>query len=612
MVLLDVLAQATDKPTRRGRRQTRSGSRRRFRSSRRGSSEVVGAIMLFGLVMASIMTVQVLAVPGWNADEEHLHAQRVQDELVSLDERALYSATTGTTQRVNVETTITYPSRFLFLSPGPATGAVSTSASANATLVNLTALDGSVEFFDGSNKVYETESLSYTPMYAYLEDQTETIYEGTVLYTVHDTGYEQVLRQNLVSGNQIHIMILDTNVAAITPETPIDIVPQSVAVRATPVTGVSGAPIEVTLPTQLSKEAWERALEDEMVANGGYVLNMTYVAPAEGSDIGFITVQFDGTATYDLRVSKVGLNTPSETQVPVYLAVVEGDNGHIPESGSTIVTLEARDEFNNPVAGVPVTIADNGTTPLGGTVEVRSKPGSTTVRTDSDGRATFVYTAPDSIVYGIIEDDTLNFSVTDVGQTVTYDSADVEMEVWDTAGRAADFIISEGRVIFTEEATGFVTVVGTAFTDGASGPNLPVFVDVMIDGVVEDPWNADVNNGGNPRSFYFSALPAGTEITVEGEAPTGGIGREVISTEDSSQVIVLRDGDPVPNYDGLGDQDDVETFLQDYTDYSDPDDPRMKLAENQAIFLFELGSTNTGSSTFDMQDLVVLVTLQTA
>ena len=35
----------------------------------------------------------------------------------------------------------------------------------------------------------------------------------------------------------------------------------------------------------------------------------------------------------------------------------------------------------------------------------------------------------------------------------------------------------------------------------------------------------------------------------------------------------------------------------------------MVLSKNQAIYLFELGTTNTGSSAFDLQDLVVLVTL---
>lgn len=588
----------------------RHSQRKPLRQSSRGAAEVVGGIMLFGLVMVAIMTIQVLAVPEWNAEEEFLHSARVQDDLITLDERAVYAATSGSSQRVNVETTVSYPARYVFLSPGPVTGSMAAATSSDITLENVLALDGSSEYLNGSVKVYGSESLSYTPTYTYLTDDGTTIYEGSVLYTVHETGYEQVLRQNLISGNQVHIMVVEADVHSMTTETPVDIVPLSVATKAAPVTGVAGNPINITLPTQLSEAAWERVLEDEMATNGGYVLDITYTDPAPGSDIGFVTITLDPAVTYDLRISKVGFNTPHETQVPAYLAVVEGENGHIPESASSVVVVEARDAFNNPVPGAPVTVSNNGTTPLGGTVDVQGVTGATTVRTDADGRATFVYTAPDTILYGVVEKDTLSFEVHDVLQTVTYDTTSFELEVWDTAGRAADFIISDGRVILTEEATGFVTILGSAIVSG--GDDVPVYADVLFDGVVTDPWSMDLNDGNNPRSFYFAAKPRGTEITVVAEA-TQGIGRAVESTEDSDQVIVLRDGDPVPDYKGLDDQADVEEYLRDYVDYTtDPDNPRMKLAENQAIFLFELGVTNQNSAGFDMQDLVVLVTLQTS
>ncbi len=83
---------------------------------------------------------------------------------------------------------------------------------------------------------------------------------------------------------------------------------------------------------------------------------------------------------------------------------------------------------------------------------------------------------------------------------------------------------------------------------------------------------------------------------------------EVDGLSGSQQVVVLRNGDTVPAYIPYGNQAEIETFLADYIDI----DGKVTIGESEAIYLFELGSTNQSSSAFDMQDLVVLVTMTSA
>ena len=79
------------------------------------------------------------------------------------------------------------------------------------------------------------------------------------------------------------------------------------------------------------------------------------------------------------------------------------------------------------------------------------------------------------------------------------------------------------------------------------------------------------------------------------------------SASGSPNVLVLRDGDAVPAIEPFQNQSSIVSFLQGYID--DATDT-VVLADNQAILLFELGTTDLSSSRADFQDLVVLVTLQ--
>ena len=186
-----------------------------------------------------------------------------------------------------------------------------------------------------------------------------------------------------------------------------------------------------------------------------------------------------------------------------------------------------------------------------------------------------------------------------------------------SADTTIDFGISEGRVVPTEEFAAKLTVLGAAITSG--GRDMPVTVQFRIGDRVIEPFGAyddaddgNINDHKGPRHHivqetFDASKPI--EVTATSWRTGGGVYLERNSYEESPSVKVLRNGDPVPDITGFDNQADAVHFVQKYID---PDTDTMLLDENQAIYLFELGTTRLSSSAADFQDAVVLITLGTS
>ena len=171
------------------------------------------------------------------------------------------------------------------------------------------------------------------------------------------------------------------------------------------------------------------------------------------------------------------------------------------------------------------------------------------------------------------------------------------------------FTIEDGAVVPNSGCEAAMTVLGTGFTYGAWGPNIDVRLDVTVGNTSYDPWPGNVNNAGNPRSHTFTDQPASAGITVAATADYNGeyvSPRTRRSDDEDGWVSVLRDGDAPPNTAGFGDQDAATSYVGPYLDAAGD----ISLSDNEAIYLFELGNGQTGSSA-DFQDVVVLVSLRT-
>lgn len=171
------------------------------------------------------------------------------------------------------------------------------------------------------------------------------------------------------------------------------------------------------------------------------------------------------------------------------------------------------------------------------------------------------------------------------------------------------FTVEGGSLVPVSGYSAEATVLGTGFTYGAGGPNIDIRLDVVIGNTSYDPWPGNVNNNGNPRSHTFTNQPAGAAISVAATGDENGVyiaPRTRWSNASTGWVYVLRDGDTPPNIGAFGDQDSAASYVAPYLDGAG----NIDLADNEAIFLFELGNSQTGSAA-DFQDVVVLVSLQT-
>lgn len=143
----------------------------------------------------------------------------------------------------------------------------------------------------------------------------------------------------------------------------------------------------------------------------------------------------------------------------------------------------------------------------------------------------------------------------------------------------------------------------------------PITCRLKIGNYTDDPWgnytnasDGNLNDGKNPR-FWKSLISfkADTNVTIEARSWEYDKRDEILTVSTSthsSNLKVLKNGDRVPNIPGFQDQDSIEDFIIDYIDNGS-----IKLKENEAIYLFELGNTNLNSSGADFQDLVILVSV---
>jgi len=196
-----------------------------------------------------------------------------------------------------------------------------------------------------------------------------------------------------------------------------------------------------------------------------------------------------------------------------------------------------------------------------------------------------------------------------------------------TEDEPVPFDIPGDKVVPSEEFALKVQILGAAISAGGAY-DVPVSTRIRVGGSSYEPFGefgkalaGNINDDNNPRQHVFpTKFPAGTSVSVLGKSWLKTNSKKKGNKEnhwqtymtvdgsasDSQQLIVLRHGDDVPDIEGYLDQGNLVDFVRDYVD---PDTDKIILDENQAIFLYELGTTNMSSSAADFQDLVVLVTL---
>lgn len=152
-----------------------------------------------------------------------------------------------------------------------------------------------------------------------------------------------------------------------------------------------------------------------------------------------------------------------------------------------------------------------------------------------------------------------------------------------------------------------VTVLGASYQIGTRrGKPVWGYVQAQVR-VGGGSWNQFFYNTQDkvkPNQTYFSSsVPAGQEIDFRARSYNGSRWLDWRSTGyQTENVIALVNGQRPPSTIPAFNQGNIESFLDPYLDAGG----YINIGPKDVIYLIELGQTNTSSSGFDLQDLVVL------
>ena len=127
----------------------------------RAVSEVIGSILVFGLLVALLAIVQTQAVPNANAEIEVKHSQSVQGDIADLQSAISRTGTFGGTESVTVETGMTYPSRLVLFNPPSVQGTLASGGPGNVSLENFSAERPDTDSYIGTDPNFTTHAISY-------------------------------------------------------------------------------------------------------------------------------------------------------------------------------------------------------------------------------------------------------------------------------------------------------------------------------------------------------------------------------------------------------------------------------------------------------------------
>jgi hypothetical protein len=404
----------------------------------RGVSEVIGSILVFGLLISLLVVVQTQAVPNANQDVEFQHNQQLQQDLSQTSEALSRTANTGSGEAVSVSTGTTYPPRLVLFNPPAPTGNLRSSDKARLGLVNISGTDpetrdyvfGTLGGFD--NTSMNTSRLAYQPDYnRYAAAPTTALEYGTVY---DETGNRTLVESTstVVDGKRINIRLLGEGVEASGE--------LSTTLQTEPISTGEGIPVRslgdytgtdsnltLQLPTEMSESAWRQELladaiddpggsagtapeADDTCAivaangtlvesssfgepnldNGRFVQDCRYIETSSGPN--YMELEFEPDTRYQLRMSKVGFESASpEDSAPKYVTLDERSVS-VNSEGEAQVSAVVRDRYHNPVSGVELyaNISDGRS---GAFVINDTGPAAknVSVTTDADGEATVTF-----------------------------------------------------------------------------------------------------------------------------------------------------------------------------------------------------------------------------
>jgi len=438
---------------------------------------------------------------------------------------------------VRVDLGVRYPSRTFFVNPSPATGTLrtvgTTDGNFNISIDNANASGETGDYWNGTDRSFNTGALAYEPRYNEYDDAPTTIYEQSLLYNQFDDANITISEQSMIDGRQINLVALNGSLSESgTDSTSVSVRPVSASTNEVAVEGDGGDPINITVPTRLDESTWFEALEPELDDNGGNIVDREYDS-VPGQAYALLTIQLNGSKTYDLQMAKVGFGSDvSEASDRLYLTDEGGTSRSVGAGNTESLTVQVRDEFNNPVSGEEVEFdADDGEFDETGT-------GSLVRDADSEGRVTATYRAPD--------DGTSSDTVTaTIGSGSDRETVEFDISVGSGDGNSGTYSIGWNEtVIETNPDNSAITdcSTGTCTYDLADGNDATLTAEASVSGATVD-FSIDKGSPANLTSPEDNETDtsgrANTTLDVDGSATDGETFNVHVNSGGSGDVLEI-------------------------------------------------------------------------
>ncbi len=171
------------------------------------------------------------------------------------------------------------------------------------------------------------------------------------------------------------------------------------------------------------------------------------------------------------------------------------------------------------------------------------------------------------------------------------------------ASSVARFNCQGNDCTIPDQSTLTIDILGTQLTCGAGGDPIPVYTQVGINQPKAGSQNTVVS------SSLTMQVEAGTTIDLYAVASGGSCKHSYSVTTKLDytpvRVYALLNGSEVPNIQPFANQNSINNIIKPYIENG-----KVKLSDNQVIYLFELGSKPSPDPAFDVQDLVILASLK--
>ncbi|WP_158853867.1 hypothetical protein [Halorhabdus sp. CUG00001] len=366
-----------------------------FRDDDRAQAIQIGAVLLFAVLVIAFSLFQAFVVPNQNQQVEANHLQTVAGDMQDLRNGIISIPRTGEGRSVGIALGTSYPARLVALNPPPPGGRLHTVGTnddtINVTVANARATDEETDdFWTGTNQTRNSGAIAYTPDYSEFIDPPTIGYDTTALFRQFDDASLWSSGQTLVDGREITLVAIEGSYDRRSSQSiSLDLEALSASQTDVAVTNETGENVTIEFASMRNASDWRSLLRDsgQFTDQSGYVVSVDGTSlPEESFDL--VSIAFEQSETYTLRMAKVGVGTNTESESARYITDVAGDGASIEEESGRSLIVETRDQFNNPVSGVE----------LSASVEAGPENGSlvnSTVVTGADGRAEFEYLADD-------------------------------------------------------------------------------------------------------------------------------------------------------------------------------------------------------------------------